>query len=77
MTPLHHLGNFVRELLLQVPLPVVRVLFLAVLGALLVWVLLLPREQTTPPRANVKPVENLKYWAALALGIQLVIYLLL
>jgi len=74
MTPLHHIGNLVRELLLQVPLPVVRALFLAVPIVLLIWVLRLPREVTTSPESSGRAGQNLKYGAALALLIQIAIY---
>ena len=74
MTPLHYIGGFVRNLLLQVPLPMVRVLFLAVPILLLIWVLRLPREATTPPQSTGRTGENLKIGAAVALVIQIVIY---
>lgn len=74
MTLLHQLGSMLRELMLLVPLPAVRVLFLALPIALLVWVLLLPREETTPAGRPSRPGENLKLWAALALLVQVVIY---
>lgn len=76
MTPLHHLGEFLRDLLLRVPLDGVRVLFVAVLAGLLLWVLWLPREQTCPADPG-QPLQNLKLWAALALLLQIVIYLVL
>lgn len=74
MTPLHHIGNALREALLAVPLPAVRILFILVPLALLIWVLFLPASQVRPPgeRRNVK--NNLKIWAALALVIQIVLY---
>lgn len=74
MTPLHHFGEFVRNLLLQVPLSAVRVLFVGTLVALLVWVLTLPASETTPPGGATRWDENLKYGAALALILQIVIY---
>ena len=77
MTPLHHIGETLRQALLQVPLSVVRLVFAAVFLALLVWVLALPKAHTTPARSDIKPGENLKLWAVLALGIQIVIYLCL
>ena len=76
MTPLHHIGEFCRNLLLQVPLPVVRGLFLLPLIALLIWVLRLPRAETTDPDRPLRLAENLKLWAALALLIQITIYAL-
>ena len=77
MTPFHHIGNLVRDLMLQIPLPVVRGMILAVPIVLLIWVLRLPREVTTPPESTGRAGENLKYGAALALLIQIAIYSLL
>ena len=79
MTPLHTVGNTLRELLSQIPLPVVRLLFLSLPVLLLIWVLRLPRAETTPPGAEsrVRWDENLKLWAAVALAIQIAIYCLL
>lgn len=48
-TPLHAIGDYVRELMLQIPLPVARGLFLVLPILLLIWVIRLPREVTTPP----------------------------
>ncbi len=77
MTPLHRVGDFLRNLLLLVPLWAVKCLFLAVPVTLLVWVLWLPREQTTPPDDSGTWTANLKVGAALALLAQIVIYALL
>ena len=74
MTPLHTIGNFVRELMLQIPLGTVRVLFVSVLVGLLVWVLRLPREMTTPAEEITGWSSNLKLGAGIALGIQILIY---
>jgi len=76
MTPLHHIGELFRNLSLAIPLPVVRLIFLALLVGLLIWVLRLPKTETTPPEGSGKPTEDLKLWAALALGAQILIYLL-
>ena len=76
MTPLHYIGDALREFFLMIPLPVAHVLFLALSAALLVWVLRLPREETTDPEGG-GPAGNLKVWAAVALVIQIVIYLVL
>lgn len=73
MTPLHHIGNFVRDLVVQIPLWCVRALFVGTLIAVLIWVLSLPRENTTPENAT-HWYQNLKVWAGLALTIQIVIY---
>lgn len=77
MTILHQIGELLRGLLLAVPLPWVRGLFLATFVALLVWVLRLPRAETTPERGASRWDENLKVWAGLALVIQILIYALL
>lgn len=80
MSPLHQIGEAIRNLLLGIPLGAARALFLLFLAGLLVWVLTLPRAQTTPPAAQggkVRLSENLKLWAALSLALQLLIYSLL
>ena len=77
MTPLHWIGDLLRALLMQVPLWAVRVLFVLLPVLLLVWVLTLPRSATTPPDGHGGWSENLKYGAAAALLIQIVVYLLL
>lgn len=77
MTPLHQVGEFIRGWLLQVPLPAVRVLFVASLVLLLLWVLRLPASATTPPGGATRWDENLKITATIALLIQVVIYCLL
>lgn len=76
MTPLHYLGNLIRDLLVAIPMGAVRVLFVATLVALLVWVLRLPTERTTPSGGAKRWDENLKLGATLAIGIQIVIYLI-
>lgn len=73
MTPLHHIGNFIRELMVPIPLWCVRGLFLGTLITVLIWVLKLPRETTTPENAT-HWYQNLKIWACLALAIQIAIY---
>lgn len=74
MTPLHHIGEFFRNLTLAIPLGVVRLIFVGLLIALLIWVLRLPKAETTPPGGSDKPTENLKLWAGIALGAQILIY---
>jgi hypothetical protein len=77
MTLLHHIGLALRQGLQTIPLEAARALFLLALGALLVWVLLLPRRHTCPtPDEPCRPMENLKWWAALALALQCLIYAL-
>ncbi len=73
MTPLHHFGQWLRELLGGIPLPLVRVLFVSLLVSVLIWALLLPRTATAPPGEG-RWTSNLKLWAAVALAIQIVIY---
>ena len=75
MTPLHEFGLWLRNLVLQVPLSAVRVLFVASLVALLIWVLRLPVALTTPEGGAKRWDENLKLGAALALSLQILIYL--
>ena len=74
MTPLHAFGNFLRELLQTVPLGWVRLLFVGSLGLVLLWVLRLPRAETTPATSSTRWDENLKLGAAIALVIQMLIY---
>ena len=74
MTPLHVIGDYLRQLFAAVPLPAVRVLFVAVPLVMLVWVLTLPRSAVVPPESKGRWDENLKVWAGLALLIQVVIY---
>ncbi len=74
MTPLHHFGEFLRQSLQTIPLPAVRVLFVASLVALLIWVLRLPQSATCPDGGAKRWDENLKLGASLALLIQILIY---
>ena len=74
MTPLHDFGNFCREMFLRIPLPIVRWVFLALLFAIWIWVLLLPRSETTPPDREGRSGENLKLWASAAILLQVLIY---
>ncbi|HIE95588.1 MAG TPA: hypothetical protein EYG03_28685 [Planctomycetes bacterium] len=74
MTPLHRFGEFLRQSLQAIPLPAIRVLFLASLVALLIWVLRLPRSATCPPGGAKRWDENLKLGASVALLIQILIY---
>lgn len=74
MTPFHTIGDLVRGLFLQVPLPVARGLFLAVPIVLLLWILRLPRSETTSPTGAGRWDENLKVWASVALLLQIAIY---
>ena len=76
MTPLHTFGDLLRDLLLEVPLGAVRILFVGTLALLLLWVLRLP-EQDVSGIATSGRRHNLRPWAALSLVVQLVIYILL
>ena len=77
MTPLHRLGESLRYILMEIPLPLVRWLFVATLVAVLVWVIRLPRSVTTPPDGAKRWDENLKYAACFALVLQILIYWML
>ena len=70
MTPLHHIGELVRNALSVIPPGALRVLFVALPTVVLIWVLRLPRQATTSEDARV----DLRWIAALALLIQIVIY---
>ncbi|MEX0726868.1 MAG: hypothetical protein WEB58_09690 [Planctomycetaceae bacterium] len=74
MTPLHQFGLWLRETLMQIPLPVVRGLFVAAIVAVIAWVWSLPRTQTEPVDHPPRWDENLKWIATAALGAQIVIY---
>ena len=75
-TFLHRIGEGLREFLTAIPMPLVRTFFVGLLVAILVWVVFLPRERTRPPEdVPAGWSSNLKLWAAVALGIQAVIYL--
>lgn len=77
MTPLHAIGDFIRGILLVIPLPAVKILFILVPLILLAWVLFLPKEQVVPPGKERGIGSNLKVWAALALLIQVILYAVL
>ena len=76
MTLFHEFGTVVRELLLAIPMPMARALFVLMPLALLIWVLLLPREQTVPIDSSHPRRDNLKWAAGLALALQVLIYLI-
>ncbi len=77
MTPLHWIGEAVRDVLTALPLPAVRGLFLALPAIVLLWVLRLPREATTAPSSEGGWSANLKVGAAVALVLQIVLYAVL
>jgi len=77
MTPLHHFGDLLRNVLLAVPLPVVRAVFLMLLVSLCIWVLYLPASAVTAPATPRGRGANLRVWALIALAIQIAIYSLL
>ncbi|MCA8997882.1 MAG: hypothetical protein KDA80_12880 [Planctomycetaceae bacterium] len=74
MTPLHQIGETIRGLMLAIPLPVARGLFLLTLATVLIWVWRLPTSETTPEGGARRWDENLKVGATFALVLQLVIY---
>ena len=75
MTILHQIGLGLRQLFQLAPMPLVRGLFVGTLIAVLIWVLRLPAERTQPPGGARRWDENLKIGAAVALLIQIAIYL--
>ena len=75
MTPLHHVGQALREALQSVPLSAVRALFVVSLCLILIWVIRLPRQSTEPESGAKRWDENLKPLAVVALLIQIVIYM--
>ncbi|MDA0835461.1 MAG: hypothetical protein O2955_13515 [Planctomycetota bacterium] len=74
MTPVHQLGLWLREFMMQIPLPIVRGLFIAVPVVIMVWVWTLPRGETEPTDHPARWDEKLKWIATAALGAQIVIY---
>ena len=75
-TPLHQFGEMLRNLMISIPMPVVRCLFIAFFVALIIWVIRLPKHRYTPPNEEIKGwSSNLKIWALIALGLQVVIYI--
>ncbi len=76
MTVLHEIGDQLRGAFLQIPLWGARGLFLALLLGLMIWVVQLPKTATTP-RAHSPWHEDLRFWAWLALLLQLLAYGLL
>jgi hypothetical protein len=76
MTPLHNLGEFIRQSLLLIPLSGVRILFVGTLLAMAMWIVMLPKERTQPIGGAKRWDENLKIGALLALLIQIVVYCL-
>ena len=75
MTPIHHLGDAIRSLLLLIPLSAVRVLFVMTLAIVLIWVLRMPASRTSPEGGAKRWDENLKLGAGVALGFQILVYL--
>ena len=74
MTPLHHFGEWLRQLLIAVPMPAARALFVGALVLVLWWVVRLPRSETTPPGGAKRWDQDLKVGAIAALILQIVIY---
>lgn len=77
MTPFHYIGDFVRSLMISIPMPVARGLFALFFIGLIIWVIRLPRERWAPSKeGKITLSANLKLWALVALGIQLAIYMI-
>jgi hypothetical protein len=76
-TPLHLIGEAVRNLLLLVPMWGARALFIALPALVLLWVLRLPNRETTDTDREGRRSANLKWGAAAALLLQMVIYAVL
>ena len=74
MTPLHTIGSALRDAFASIPLIAARLMFVGLLLLTLLWVLTLPREAVVRQERTSGPSENLRWWAALALLIQLAIY---
>lgn len=72
MTPLHAIGAFFRDLMLRVPMPAVRALFLGSLLLVLAWVVLRKEKE-----GDARQARTLKLWAAAAVAIQILVYALL
>jgi hypothetical protein len=76
-TLLHHAGDAIRAAFSAVPSPVARAFFVGALVILLIWVLCLPKHRTRPREGEPGGWSaNLKLWAAVALTIQITIYLI-
>lgn len=75
MTFLHQIGNFLREKTDMIPLSLVRAVFVAIPVIILIWVLLLPKSETTPQEDRpIRWDENLKIGASIALVFQIMVY---
>lgn len=75
MTPLHTIGNWIRECLTAIPILSVRLLFVGSLVLLLIWILRLPKQYVTSPVSNnAHQTKNLRPVAIFAIVIQIVIY---
>ncbi len=78
MTPLHWIGKILYDILSILPLSLVHAIFIAIPAVLIIWVLKLPREITAFPGSEKQPFwYDLKFWASIALSMQLLIYSLL
>jgi hypothetical protein len=73
MTPLHGIGDLLRNLFLAIPLEAARVLFLAQPVILLAWLFFIPRGQARPAGAWT----DVRLWAAAALVLQILLYVFL
>ncbi|MDF1754580.1 MAG: hypothetical protein P1U89_17480 [Verrucomicrobiales bacterium] len=77
MTPFHHIGNVIRDFVTAVPMPMVRVLFALFFISLIIWVWRLPKDRWMPEGVTkVDLSSNLRFWALIALLVQLAIYMI-
>ena len=74
---LHWIGDQLRTALLQVPMWAARGLFIAVLLATMIWVVQLPKSETTPAGGTNRWQDDLRIWAWLALLFQVIVYFVL
>ena len=74
MTPLHVLGDTLRDALAAVPLGVVRGCFVLLPVVLVIWTWSLSPRQTCPRGSTPRWYQDLRIWATVALGAQIAIY---
>lgn len=67
-------GDWLRELVIAVPMSAVRVIFLVYYLVLLVWVMTMRKSEVCGALPGKKKPLNLRFYAALALIIQIVLY---
>ena len=67
-------GGFLRELMLWIPLPAVRIIFILVPVLLLIWVFTLDRRELCGQIHGARKPVNLRPFAIAALVIQILLY---